>query len=217
MDENRYAGLATQTHRPDESVYDGLMRVFRTILEPWERHPDMLRAYHRARSAPGGQKLVSRGLDAVVPAAMAVLADADLLDDLPPIVSNLAYGLVARFAAGEIAITEILPTLQRALFRLTATASSRFGEPTNQLVLAEGPSMLPTVGVAAEKSPPLWALVRRADHLDLVPVFARSQRADDVTHADLRRVNLGCIGPVGYRHSTRPHLIVAFTLSPIPT
>lgn len=122
MEENRYAGLATQQSGPDESIYDGLMRVFRTIFEPWERHPDMLRAYYRARSAPGGQRLVSRGLDAVVPAAMAVLgeADPDLVADLPPIVSNLAYGLVARFTAGEIAITEILPTLDRALFRLTA-------------------------------------------------------------------------------------------------
>lgn len=124
MDENRYGALATQAHASDESVYDGLMRVFRTIFEPWERHPDMLRAYFRARSAPGGQRLVSRGVDAVIPATTAVLADADpdLVDDLPPIVSNLAYGLVARFAAGEIAITEILPTLQRALFRLTVSA-----------------------------------------------------------------------------------------------
>ncbi|VAZ73191.1 HTH-type transcriptional repressor KstR [Mycobacterium persicum] len=122
MDENRYASLTTQQPGPDESIYDGLMRVFRTIFEPWERHPDMLRAYYRARSAPGGQRLVSRGVDAVVPAAMAVLgeADPDLVADLPPIVSNLAYGLVARFTAGEIAITEILSTLDRALFRLTA-------------------------------------------------------------------------------------------------
>ncbi|ORB86112.1 TetR family transcriptional regulator [Mycobacterium kansasii] len=122
MDENRYAGLATQQPGPDESIYDGLMRVFRTIFEPWEHHPDMLRAYYRARSAPGGQRLVSRGVDAVVPAAMAVLegADPNLVEDLPSIVSNLAYGLVARFTAGEIAITEILPTLDRALFRLTA-------------------------------------------------------------------------------------------------
>lgn len=125
MDENRYAGLASQTPEPGESVYDGLTKVFRTIFEPWERHPDMLRAYFRARSAPGGQRLVSRGLDAVIPAAMAVLAGAepDLVEELPPIVSNLAYGLVARFAAGEIPITEILPTLDRALFRLTANAA----------------------------------------------------------------------------------------------
>lgn len=124
MDENRFAGLSDQGPESDESVYEGLIRVFRTIFEPWERHPDMLRAYFRARSVPGGQQLVSRGLDAVIPATMAVLdgADPDLVAELPPIVSNLAYGLVARFAAGEIAITEILPTLDRALYRLTATA-----------------------------------------------------------------------------------------------
>lgn len=124
MDENRYAALATQTPEPDESIYEGLIRIFRTIFEPWEQHPDMLRTYFRARSAPGGQQLVSRGLDAVIPATMAVLdgADPELVEELPPIVSNLAYGLVARFAAGELAITEILPTLDRALFRLTANA-----------------------------------------------------------------------------------------------
>lgn len=124
MDQNRYAALATQTPEPGESIYDGLMRVFQTLFEPWEQHPDMLRAYFRARSAPGGQQLVSRGVDAVVPATMVVLdgADPDLVEELPPIVSNLAYGLVARFAVGEIAITEILPTLERALFRLTASA-----------------------------------------------------------------------------------------------
>ena len=68
---------------------------------------------------------MSRGLDAVIPATTVVLdgVDPDLIEELPPIVSNLAYGLVARFAAGEIAITEILPTLDRALFRLTANAA----------------------------------------------------------------------------------------------
>jgi len=35
-------------------------------------------------------------------------------------VSNLVYGLVGRFAADEIDITEILPTLDRAVFRLTS-------------------------------------------------------------------------------------------------
>lgn len=124
MDDNRYADLAAQTPEPGESVYDGLIRIFRTIFQPWEHHPDMLRAYFRVRSAPGGRQLVSRGLDAVIPATMVVLADADpvLVDEVPPIVSNLAYGLVARFAAGEIPVTDILATLDRALFRLTAGA-----------------------------------------------------------------------------------------------
>ena len=81
------------------------MRVLRTIFEPWENHPAMLKAYFRARTAPGGQKLIRRGFDAVVPAVMEVLADADpeFIRDADTIVSSAVYGL-GRFAAGEIAI-----------------------------------------------------------------------------------------------------------------
>src|SRR6516164_6852852 len=67
MDEHRYAALRRQSHEPDESLYAGLMRVFRTIFQPWEQHPGMLTAYFRARAAPGGQQLVRHGLDMVVP------------------------------------------------------------------------------------------------------------------------------------------------------
>ncbi|EUA13789.1 tetR-family transcriptional regulator [Mycobacterium xenopi 4042] len=103
MEENRYAGLAAQTHEEDESLYTGLMRVLRAIFEPWEPHPGMLEAYFRVRTAPGGQKLIRRGFDVVVPAAMAVLADVDddFVEDLDTILSNLVHGLVARFATGR--------------------------------------------------------------------------------------------------------------------
>ena len=116
MEENRYSGL-TEPHDTDESLYAGLMRVLLTIFEPWERHPAMLNAYFRARSGPGGQKLIRRGFDAVVPAVMDVLSDADpaFIQDMDAIVSNVAYGLLGRFAAGEIEITDILPSLDRAV------------------------------------------------------------------------------------------------------
>lgn len=122
MEENRYAGLTGQTHDADESLYTGLMRVLRTIFEPWERHPGMLEAYFRARTGPGGQRLIRRGFDVVMPAAMAVLADvdADFVRDLDSTMSSLVHGLLGRFATGEIAITEIVPALDRAVFRLTA-------------------------------------------------------------------------------------------------
>ena len=116
MEENRYSGLI-EPHDTDELLYAGLMRVLRTIFEPWERHPAMLNAYFRARSGPGGQKLIRRGFDAVVPAVMDVLSDADpaFIQDMDAIVSNVAYGLLGRFAAGEIEITDILPSLDRAV------------------------------------------------------------------------------------------------------
>jgi TetR/AcrR family transcriptional regulator, cholesterol catabolism regulator len=57
---------------------------------------------------------------------MEVLADVDksLVQDLENILSSLVYGLLGRFAADEIDITEILPTLDRAVLRLTSSYES---------------------------------------------------------------------------------------------
>jgi hypothetical protein len=57
----------------------------------------------------------------VVPAAMEALAgaDADFIRDVDTIVSSVVYGLMGRFAAGEIAITEIVPSLERTVHYLT--------------------------------------------------------------------------------------------------
>jgi AcrR family transcriptional regulator len=124
MEENRYAGL-TKPHDPHESLYVGLMRVLRTIFEPWEDHPAMLKAYFRARTAPGGEKLIRRGFDAVVPAVTEVVAAADadpnFIRDADAIVTNVVYGLLGRFAAGEIEITEIVPSLDRTVRYLTSS------------------------------------------------------------------------------------------------
>ncbi|MCG5434048.1 TetR family transcriptional regulator [Mycobacterium sp. MYCO198283] len=121
LEENRYSPLSHRGTDPDDSLHAGLMRVLRTVFEPWERHPAMLTAFVRARAAPGGQRLVRRGFDVVVPAGLQVLADVDdeFIADLDTIVSNVVYGLQSRFAAGEIAITEILPTIDRTVFWLT--------------------------------------------------------------------------------------------------
>ena len=50
MNEHRYSGLVHQSTSPGESVYDGMMRLLRTIFEPWEQHPAMLTAFFRARA-----------------------------------------------------------------------------------------------------------------------------------------------------------------------
>ena len=115
---NRYAGITPHGREPGEPLYPALMRIYRSIFEPWERHPAMLTAYVRARSAPGGDTLARRGFDVVVPAAMAVLAGVDegFIADLDLVISNLVYGSWGRYAAGEIAITEILAGLDRAVY-----------------------------------------------------------------------------------------------------
>ena len=45
--------------------------------------------------------------------------DNSFIADLDAIISSLVYGLLGRFAAGEIAITDILPILDRTVFWLT--------------------------------------------------------------------------------------------------
>lgn len=124
MDENRYAGVATNsTEQLSGSMYDDLMALFRTIFQPWEQHPRMLRAYFRAQAGPGGQDLTEHGLDVVVPVARTILRQSDpaFAGDMEKIMSGVIYGLLAQFADGAIAVTDILPVLDRAVFWLTAS------------------------------------------------------------------------------------------------
>jgi len=120
MSSGTYADLAPAA--PGESLYDALMRGLRYVFEPWERSPRMLEAYHRARSGPGGQRLDAQGMAAIMPLARVALADADpeYAHDIDVILRNMAYAVIGRFAAGSLDITAILPTLERAVFRLTA-------------------------------------------------------------------------------------------------
>jgi AcrR family transcriptional regulator len=108
--------------RPGESLYEVTVRVTRTVFEPWERHPRMLEAFHRARMTPGGERLDAQGRAVVEPIMQPLLdhADPDYVRDLGMITDILVYGLIGRFSDGRIGIHDILPTLERALFWLTA-------------------------------------------------------------------------------------------------
>ena len=119
MDTNRYAAI-TRPPPPDEPLYDGLMRIFRSIFGPWERHPQLLRAYVRAQAGPGGDALTQHGFDVVVPAADAVLSacDPSFAADLGVVLSSVIFGSLSRFAAGNLEITDIVPTIDRAVYWL---------------------------------------------------------------------------------------------------
>jgi len=132
MAENRYAGVTRRSLTAGSSLYEALMDLLRPIFEPWEQHPAMLIAYFRARSSPSGQKLFRRGLDIVAPAGLELLAgvDDDFVDDLNAVVSSVVYGLLGRFATGEIAVTEILSTLDRTVYWLIAGYESTRGTVT---------------------------------------------------------------------------------------
>ena len=122
MDEHRYSGLVHQSPPPDESVYDGMMRLLRTIFEPWEQHPAMLTAFFRARSSPSGQSYYTTGwTSSFLPAWRCLRVSTNGLSPIwDPMISSLVYGLLGRFAAGEIAITELLPAIDRTVFWLTS-------------------------------------------------------------------------------------------------
>jgi TetR/AcrR family transcriptional regulator, cholesterol catabolism regulator len=105
----------------DETLYDGLMRSLRQVFEPWERSPAMLTAFHRAQTGPGGDRLDLQGHSSVQPLTQPLFADLDpaLVADIELILSNLAFAVIGRFTNGQMPISEILPTLERAVFRLT--------------------------------------------------------------------------------------------------
>ncbi len=116
-----YSGIVTQSRDPSEPLHPAMMRVIRAIFEPWEQHPEMLFAYFRVRSAPGGETLAVRGFDSVVPVGMAVLSDVDpeFVAEATSILSSVIYGLVGRCREGHIEITDIVPTIDRTVFWLT--------------------------------------------------------------------------------------------------
>jgi TetR/AcrR family transcriptional regulator, cholesterol catabolism regulator len=124
MAANCYAEVSAPP--PDETLYEGLMRVLRYVYEPWEQSPRILEAYHRARTGPGGRHLDRQGKAVIDPAARAVLADVDpaFIADLDLVLKNMTYAVVGRFTDGSLDFTEILPTLERAVFHLTASYES---------------------------------------------------------------------------------------------
>ncbi len=134
MTENAYAEVAPVV--PGESVRDAMVRVLRGVFEPWEKHPAMLVAYHHARTTPGGHRLDTHGLTALLPIAEHALSglDQSYIDDIAVILPNMVVALIARFATGTMEITEILPILERTVHRLTAdnasAATTRGATPT---------------------------------------------------------------------------------------
>jgi AcrR family transcriptional regulator len=120
MENHAYAELSPPD--PGESPYQILVRVLRAVFEPWAQHPRMLEAHYRLRSGPSGDWLQDQGKTIVQPLTGTALnqADPEYVSDLQLIFCHAHRGVMARFADGEIAVTDILPILERALWRLTA-------------------------------------------------------------------------------------------------
>lgn len=132
MSQHRFAGLAHFAPGPaaGESALDLYLELHRVLFEPWEGHPRMLQAFHRARIGPAGRQLTEQALAAVSPVTERLLAglDADFRADVAAIMWNVVYALVGRFADGEIPITEIRPGIDRTIRRLFAAAPLPVGD-----------------------------------------------------------------------------------------
>jgi AcrR family transcriptional regulator len=131
MTENSYAALSGHVSQPGESLHGALMRVLRPVFEPLERHPRLLAAYFRVRASTRGAMLVSHGIEAVFPAAMAALEDVDteFMHDIDAIIRSLVYGLMGRFTAGEIEVTDIVPAIDRTVFWLSTGYEAARAQP----------------------------------------------------------------------------------------
>jgi AcrR family transcriptional regulator len=102
---------------PGQSLREALTSHFRQVFEPWERHPQMARAFVQARLWPGGDRLLAQGVKATEAIAGLTFKDLDpdRAADIGVVFLNLAYGLCFRFAAGEIPVHEMRKTFERAV------------------------------------------------------------------------------------------------------
>jgi TetR/AcrR family transcriptional regulator, cholesterol catabolism regulator len=105
---------------PGTTLYDGLMDMMEAVFEPWEREPRMLEAFHRSRTGPGGA-LEQHGMAAMTDTAEALARGVDpvYLRGVQEVIGLVLYALVARFGQGDIAVTDILPAIERTVYQLT--------------------------------------------------------------------------------------------------
>lgn len=122
MDTNVYRHLSdVDESGPLDQV---LLDHYRRIFEPWERSPRMAEAFVQARMGPAGDQLFGQGFAAAEPITRSFFeaVDPDVAEDVMTILRNVVYALFVRFAAGEIAVTDIRPTLERTVRRVVRSS-----------------------------------------------------------------------------------------------
>jgi len=118
MDENTYSQLDDPA---PEALTDWLMWQYRKILEPFQRSPGLLEAYHHAQQGPLGRQLTLHGIERVTSVAWRRLGHLDptYAQDLAIVFEHLVTSLIGRLAMGELTIADALVVLERALYRMT--------------------------------------------------------------------------------------------------
>jgi AcrR family transcriptional regulator len=116
---------------PDETLYAALMRMMGYAFEPWLRSPGMLVAYHRVANGPHRLRVRSRMFDALAPVGLRALEahDPRYAHDVSTIMELVCDGAIGWYADGHLALEEVLPTIERAVFRITSDNSSTAAGP----------------------------------------------------------------------------------------
>jgi len=92
------------------------------VRSRWCRLPTRSGAFSRARWLPGGERLQEQGNELASPLIVRLFAGVDRRwgEDFMEIVTYAVGMLMGQAGNGEIAVDEILPALERVVFRLTA-------------------------------------------------------------------------------------------------
>jgi AcrR family transcriptional regulator len=121
MEEHIYQAI--QKPSDDLEPFETLREMFHAIFEPWEQHPQMLQVYVQASTAEGGDRLTTQGYEATASMESVFKRfDPVFASDLLAILTNVVEGLLSRYVLGLIAVTEILTTIERTLYRLECAA-----------------------------------------------------------------------------------------------
>ena len=107
MDE--YVYLPIREPLADQSLFEVIADVFRTMLEPWKGHPRMLQVFVRACDNPDGRdRLRAQGLSAIEPIRGLYHAlDPTWAEDLNLILGDVFEGELRKFVNGEIGVSDI--------------------------------------------------------------------------------------------------------------
>jgi AcrR family transcriptional regulator len=108
--------------RADESLCDALIRVFRSVVEPWRRSPTMLAVLMEVLRLPGGDSLAVQAEIAVHAKDYFDGYDADFAADVNSVLTYLAMGLLSLCGSGRMDLDEMLRVYERAVVRLTGDA-----------------------------------------------------------------------------------------------
>jgi TetR/AcrR family transcriptional regulator, cholesterol catabolism regulator len=106
----------------DATLSEALIELMEIVMKPWERNPRMLEALFRARESPGSQRLEVLGYAFAGGVLDSVLKDedSDYVGDVFMILRHVSSDVMAKCARGEIAVTDMLPILERTIYRLTS-------------------------------------------------------------------------------------------------